>query len=606
MRRLMAAASLFALMAGAAAAQTPQALSVGGRVNGALRESDPSTADYRYEDYRFTARAGQRLEAVLRSEAFDAYLAVFREGATGGEPLAEDDDGLGEGTHARLRFTPETAGTYVLRVRTLEGDSGGDYALTLSERPPAARPPRPRPVRIGETVDADISARDPEDDDDLRYDAYSFRARAGERVAIRVTADEDADLDPLLKVGRMNGPDFAELAGNDDTDGLNPYLVFTAPAAGEYVVRAGALRGTGAYRLQVEEGPPPLPAKDIAIGGDSVSGAIAEGDARNDGGYPADAYRFNGRAGQRVRAVMTSDDFDTHLTLRREGASEALAENDDGGDDGTNSLLVHTLPEDGVYLLEARALSNEETGDYELTLTETAPEREPATLAAGVKVEGAIEDADPRDEEDRGFDAYAVQGRAGQRMQAIMRSGDFDTYLRIGKAGGEFEELASDDDGLGRGTDSRLNFTFPEDGAYVLRASPLSAKEDGLYSLELLDRGPEPRAGSILVGAKAYGTLSEDDSSAEDGSFFDAYEVEAKDGETLRITMTSNAFDAVVHVGQMKDGEWEELEADDDGLSDTHARLDWEVPRDGTYVIRAGSFAQGGLGEYVLTVEKKP
>ena len=40
-------------------------------------------------------------------------------------------------------------------------------------------------------------------------------------------------------------------------------------------------------------------------------------------------------------------------------------------------------------------------------------------------------------------------------------------------ADGEFEALASDDDGLAEGTDSRLNFTLPSDGNYVVRAMPL-------------------------------------------------------------------------------------------------------------------------------------
>lgn len=95
----------------------------------------PRPADeYRYDDYRFEARAGQRLEATLRSDAFDAYLEVYADGAAG-EPLASDDDGLGDGTNARLRFTPEKAGTYVLRARTLSGLDGGDYQLSLQERP---------------------------------------------------------------------------------------------------------------------------------------------------------------------------------------------------------------------------------------------------------------------------------------------------------------------------------------------------------------------------------------------------------------------------------------------------------------------------------------
>ena len=75
---------------------------------------------------------------MLRSDSFDAYLALYAEGSD--EALAEDDDGLGEGTDARLRFTPEEDGTYVLRARTLSGTDGGGDSLSLRERPAPAGP----------------------------------------------------------------------------------------------------------------------------------------------------------------------------------------------------------------------------------------------------------------------------------------------------------------------------------------------------------------------------------------------------------------------------------------------------------------------------------
>ena len=105
---LAAAVSTLALLwaVAPAAAQDAQSLRIGANVTGALTGGDAKAADdeYRYDDYRFEARAGQRLEATLRSDAFDAYLEVYADGAAG-EPLASDDDGLGDDTNARLRFT---------------------------------------------------------------------------------------------------------------------------------------------------------------------------------------------------------------------------------------------------------------------------------------------------------------------------------------------------------------------------------------------------------------------------------------------------------------------------------------------------------------------
>ena len=610
MRRsyLLAAAGALALLtaAGQAGAQTVGSIRVGGQTNGTLTTGDSVMVDdaYIYDDYRFTARAGQRLEAIMRADAFDAYLEIHADGE-GGETLTSDDDGLGEGTNSRLRWTADAAGTYVLRARNLGGLEGGAYSLSLQERPAARPAPRPTGIRVGGTTRGSIGNRDPETEDGVRYDAYSFRGRSGDRVAIRLNTEA---FDPIVRLGRMSGGEFQELASNDDYGGeLNSYLVHTLDADGEYVIRAMPLSGgaQGAYTLSLSEGPPPPPSVPISLG-DSVSGELTATDGANANGARADIYRLTGTAGQRIRVEMASDSFDTYLQLS-DAEGTALVEDDDGAGEGTNSRLSFTLPADGDYLIEARAFGEDGTGDYTLSVSEMAPERAPESLAFGATVQGEIAEDDPKDDSDRGYDSYVFSGVEGRRVQAIMRSGDFDTFLRIGSVEGEFTELASDDDGLGEGTDSRLSFTLPTTGDYVLRASPLGGDSDGLYSIELIDRGPEPTPGSILIGSTARGTLAETDASAEDGSFYDAYRFDAKKGDTLIITMVSNEADSFVIIGRDNEaGDFEVLGSDDDSLSDTHSKLEWEVPDDGAYILRAGSFGQGETGAYAVTLVRKP
>ncbi len=610
MRRhtILAAASCLALVlaAGPVLAQSAGPLAVGATVEGTIGEGDLTAADdaYRYDDYAVTARAGQRFEAILRSGEFDAWLEVFPPDGTA-EPLAADDDGLGEGTDSRLRFTAPEAGTYTLRARPLSGLEGGAYTLSLTERPPAPRAPRPSGIRVGQTLNGDLSARDPETDDGLPYDAFSFRARQGERFAVAL--DSEA-FDPVVRVGRSVDGTFVQLAENDDgpDSGLNSRLVFTAPETGEYLIRVTPLdvTGSGAYSLALEEGPPPADAQPIAIGA-AVDGELTEADGKSESDTPADAWRFEGREGQRVRIDMTSDDFDTYLELFDENRV-SLDEDDDGGPEGANSRITITLPRTGAYIVEARAFSDG-TGAYSLTIAEVQPDRAPEPIAFGTSLQGEIGEGDPRDDDDRGFDAFSFSGREGQRIQAIMRSGDFDTYLQIGKADGEFTALADDDDGLMEGTDSRLNFTLPEDGDYVLRALPLGSDAEGLYSLELIDRGPQPQAGSLLIGATAWGTLTAADATTDSNSHYDAYRITAREDEELLITMVSNDVDSFLVIGRVKaDGAFEVLGSDDDGLTDTHAKLEWTAPDDGTFEIRAGAYQHGQTGVYALTVEKKP
>lgn len=611
----VSALALFA-SAGSALAQDPTPLRLGDDVSGSLTSDDPRVDDensgqYVYDLYSIDAEAGQRLEIVMRSDAFDSYLELMRAGSD--EVLAQDDDGLGEGLHSRLRYTVSQDGTYVLRARTLGGFEGGDYALKASDRGPPPPAPRPTPIRLGSTLDGQISDGDPEHEGEdsyssYLYDAYSFSAREGDRIAVTL---ESEPFDPIVRVGRMAGEVFEELASNDDRPGggnLNSYLVFTVPEDGEYIVRAAPLGGTqtGAYTVGIAEGPPPMATQPIDFG-DTVEGELSDSDGQNGAGQIADAYTFQGRSGQRVVVTMSSDDFDTYLDLYTgEGDGRYVVDSDDdGAGEGTDSRLSHTLVEDGLYTIEARGFSADGRGDYELTLTEAAPEPEPTPLAYGRTIQGEINDGDPRDDDNRGFDAFRISGREGNRIQLIMRSGDFDTFLQIGSPEGDFYALASDDDGLGEGTDSRLNYILPSTGDFIVRAGPLFSDADGLYSLELIDRGPQPAPGSIIVGGTARGTLSEDDAIAEDGSFYDAYRISVKAGDKLRLTMVSNEFDTYLDIGRGDGTEWTSVASDDDGLSDTHAKVDWSVEEDGDYVIRARSFASGQTGAYALTIEPR-
>ena len=349
-----------------------------------------------------------------------------------------------------------------------------------------------------------------------------------------------------------------------------------------------------------------FPGKPIAIG-DEVKGELGDGSATNDEGQRADTYRFAGTTGQRVAIEMKSGDFDTYLTLRRASDGTVLAQDDDGAGSGTDSRIARTLYADGDYVIEARGFSDDAEGDYTLKLSETAAPPAPTAATFGQTIEGEITDDSPQADDGKRYHAYAFTGAKGQRVQAVLRSGDFDAYLEIGRAEGDFEALASDDDGLAEGTDSRLTFTLPDDGEYIVRAMPLSAEEKGLYSFELSDRGPEPKPGSLLVGATVRGELKSTSALTDEGAYFDAYRFQAKKDEKLRLTMVSNAFDSFIDLGRLDDdGDFASLATDDDSLSDAHAKLDWTAPEDGWYVVRARAYGPNQTGAYALAVERQP
>ncbi|HRL05391.1 MAG TPA: PPC domain-containing protein [Brevundimonas diminuta] len=600
---LLAAVSAVALLStGAAWAQSAADARLGDDIRGRLEDGDARTRGsdgYRYDDYRVNLRAGQRLEAQMTSDDFDAYLEVYAEGSLR-QSLASDDDSAGD-LNARLRFTAPEAGVYIVRARTFSGIEIGDYQLSLKERA-APRMPRPGRIAVGRDETGSLGANSAEDDDGKRYDAYAFRASAGERVKIDLESD---DFDSFLRVGRIVNGAFVQMAENDDGgSSLNARLVFTAPQAGEYLIRVTSYNGSaeGDYRLSMEQGPPAPTAAPVTIG-EETRGRLNSDSATSDSGAPADLYRFSGRAGQRVAITMKADGFDTYLELFDANHNSLATDDDSAGD--LNARLTHTLAEDGDYLIEARAFSSGE-GPYTLNIEEIAPPPPPSAIAFGQTVEGELTNSDATDDDGRRYDAFVFSGTEGQRIQAVMRSGDFDAYLQLGENGEEFSEIASDDDGLGQGTDARLIFTLPETGEYVLRARSWSRDAKGLYALELQDLGGEPSPGSLLIGSTVRARLTERASITDEGIYYDAYHFKAKADEKLRFTLIASSFDAVVEVGEEKDGDYFKLEEDDDSLSDTHARLNWTAPRDGSYVLRARSFGSNSTGDYVLITERQP
>jgi len=600
---LLAAVSAVALLStGAAWAQSAADARLGDDIRGRLEDGDARTRGsdgYRYDDYRVNLRAGQRLEAQMTSDDFDAYLEVYAEGSLR-QSLASDDDSAGD-LNARLRFTAPEAGVYIVRARTFSGIETGDYQLSLKERA-APRMPRPGRIAVGRDQTGSLGGNSAEDDDGKRYDAYAFRASAGERVKIDLESD---DFDSFLRVGRIVNGAFVQMAENDDGgSSLNARLVFTAPQAGEYLIRVTSYNGSaeGDYRLSMEQGPPAPTAAPVTIG-EETRGRLNSDSATSDSGAPADLYRFSGRAGQRVAITMKADGFDTYLELFDANHNSLATDDDSAGD--LNARLTHTLAEDGDYLIEARAFSSGE-GPYTLNIEEIAPPPPPSAIAFGQTVEGELTNSDATDDDGRRYDAFVFSGTEGQRIQAVMRSGDFDAYLQLGENGEEFSEIASDDDGLGQGTDARLIFTLPETGEYVLRARSWSRDAKGLYALELQDLGGEPSPGSLLIGSTVRARLTERASITDEGIYYDAYHFKAKADEKLRFTLIASSFDAVVEVGEEKDGDYFKLEEDDDSLSDTHARLNWTAPRDGSYVLRARSFGSNSTGDYVLITERQP
>lgn len=323
------------------------------------------------------------------------------------------------------------------------------------------------------------------------------------------------------------------------------------------------------------------------------------------------AYRFDARQGQTLVVTMDSEDFDTFVTVGRlfGPVMDVVDSDDDSGEDGTNSRMRFTVPATGAYVLVAQSFDEEGTGSYTLSMAAAPPPTTGGTrpLTLGESVSGQIADTDEvSNEDDSYYDAYTFTGRAGQRIRVTMESDEFDTYLRLGRMQGtDFEELESDDDGAGEGTNSQLSATLQEDGEYVIRASPLG-DGTGAYTLRAEERvvrapqAPQP----LQAGVRAQGALEEDDAVLEnDNSYYDLWSYRGHAGESVKIQMMSDDFDTYVAIGRMVNGEWEDIATMDDGGEGTNTLLEVTLPADGEYLIRANSLGADETGEYTLLIE---
>lgn len=590
----------------------PTAIALGQAVEGALLDDDPQN-DYGqpFDAYLVDAPVGTRLEIVARSSAIDTVLEVGRrEGATGWMALGYDDDGLGEGTNSRLRYTVTDGGPVEIRVTPLGQAGRGAYSLSVIDRGPPPPPPPPGSIGIGDAVSGELSDQDPVSADDRHFDDYDVQTRAGQRLSVTLRSD---GYDTLVEVYRVGADGAVELVASDDDSAgdLDSRLILSADG-GLYRIRATSFGSneTGAYVLSVRDLGVAARPRPIRLGR-GARGELTERDAMAETEARYDSYGFSLAEGERAQFIGRSDDFDTFLVVAQPdgaGGYAFLTYDDDGlGDGTTNSRLIFTAEETGEYELWVMPYDPAGLGSYTLESRALGPSPEPRPIGLGDGVEGRLEEGDGITWEGMNFDGFTFEGVAGQRVRIEMRSQDFDTYLLLGQHTPEgLISIGEDDDGLGEGTDSRLSYTLPEAGTYEVWATSYAAAETGAYSLSMTDLGPEPQPGSLVVGSTVRGELGDEDPIDPTGSFYDAYRFQTYEGQRVRISLTSDAFDTFVQLGQMADGAFSEEQSDDDGLSDLNSRLDFTADARGEYVLRVRSYSAGETGDYVLTVEDAP
>jgi hypothetical protein len=268
---------------------------------------------------------------------------------------------------------------------------------------------------------------------------------------------------------------------------------------------ASALGLAFAGPASAQQGRAPRPPAPLVIG-QSVEGELSPVDHQRPSGKYEDAFRIDGRRGQRIELRLSSDHFDPHLLVTGPGGFQ-LSNDDEGRGQSVASRLVIELPADGVYRVSATSFSPGAMGAYRLDARPAAANERVDTaapavpIALGAALTGQLDRRDGR-AAGRYEDRYRLTGRRGERVRISLSSGDFDTLLTL--QGPDGSAITNDDVQRGRqsSTDSRIETVLAEDGDYLLTASSFTEDATGKYRLSL-ERSPgDPRHARVPAGAR--------------------------------------------------------------------------------------------------------
>jgi len=223
-------------------------IAVGQRLAGRLEEGDPVRPEGGRQDvWEFDGRVGQDVILELRSGAFDTYLELRD---PQGSVVAENDDGLGDGTDSFIAAHLPRNGRYRIAVRGYgDRESVGLYELSLGLSTPAARPGQTIDARLGETYLGRLEPGDSVLGDSSYADVFLFRAAASGRVTIQ---HRSSDFDAYLILQDAGGRTLA--TDDDGGSGTDSQITYEVRAGATYRIVAnsyGEERRTGTYRVSV-------------------------------------------------------------------------------------------------------------------------------------------------------------------------------------------------------------------------------------------------------------------------------------------------------------------------------------------------------------------
>ncbi|MBZ0279903.1 MAG: pre-peptidase C-terminal domain-containing protein [Anaerolineae bacterium] len=329
-------------------------------------------------------------------------------------------------------------------------------------------------------------------------------------------------------------------------------------------------------------------------------------------------YAIEAQAGDTLDITLTSEAFDSFLTLIGPDG-DVLITDDDGAGDSNARIAEFELPESGTYIIRVDSYNQLSTGEYTLLVegdvspppevtpeptaapTDAPPVSTGGTIGIGETVEGSVDAS-------TGALEYTFDGTLGTVVTIELTSPDFDAYLTLQGADGTL--LTSDDDSAGNLNARIEDFPLPIDGTYTVTVSSYGGGAAGSFSLSVTaDDGEAPTAEpsgeptaepSLEPTAESPGVMASFSGRLTDEQLSALYEFEGRAGDVISFTMTSDDFDAYLTL-QGPNGRT--VIEDDDSGGGRNASIDnYTLLESGTYTLIASSNTRTRTGSFVLNI----
>ncbi|HEU4766229.1 MAG TPA: Calx-beta domain-containing protein, partial [Pyrinomonadaceae bacterium] len=311
--------------------------------------------------------------------------------------------------------------------------------------------------------------------------------------------------------------------------------------------------------------------------------------------YFADRYTFNGTAGQRVAiSLVSTSGLDPYLFLIAPDGY-VLSQNDDINDFDTDSRIpagpdTITLPQTGVYTVEATSFSRQQTGTYTITVQNPG-----CTLSATPSVQH-----------------FAAGGGSG--TVTVNVAGPCANTYQIEVEPGSASWLAPAT-GVGTGN-SNINFTVSSNGGSAGRRGFIlvgtAPDGSGGIRIPITQSGsvPDCTFTAISFGQTVNGNLGAGDCHSPvrgNGFFADRYVFNASAGQKVAIQTAAPAGNPDTFLTLLGPNGVVLITDDDSGGGTTNSRIPGgdkflTLGLAGTYTIEVTGFAPSDVGAYSVTL----